>query len=552
VEPVSQVHLSLQKSGEAAAFETARAKILDLASKQRSGEAAAFETARAKILDLASKRAGGRLPQEAMEGNSFSIDDIGPRRIEGVSINSPRYWALRFDDDDKKVAGRSWVIEIALAEPNSEEPVLFGLRLQCITRGEYSSYNPSIPNFVRGVISVCHALLDGRKVEPTPWFVDSDVDQLVELLRAESRKADVIVISLPEDSKELSDALIDSSRLAHDLAGAAHVAVISGPAAFRLSEHIGREFSVFQQAVRTYRPGFDPDTESPFAHPLGLAESIRNWKGGRKAYRRFITSNVLRRTVESANAFKLLPTFAETKRTAAELRRQNAQKAGSSQDDLLEFYKEENKQLKKDLEEKDQEYSDLLKISEDDRDTEKINCQCLQDINHNLEKRIRSLEVKDSEAGPPIPDDLNELKQWATTYLAGRVKLHNRALRGAKGSKYKNISMIYQALLLLGDYYVPMRRQGGKELKERYDRRCHELGIKEHASFAGKRAGEQGDTYFIKMGQKRIELDRHLKRGKGRDPRNCFRLYFCWDDATSQVVVGWLPSHLGHGLVEWS
>ena len=45
-------------------------------------------------------------------------------------------------------------------------------------------------------------------------------------------------------------------------------------------------------------------------------------------------------------------------------------------------------------------------------------------------------------------------------------------------------------------------------------------------------------------GGKRVELDRHLKKGTNREPRYCFRLYFFWDDTTSQVVVGWLPSHL--------
>lgn len=525
VEPVSQVHLSLHGSDQPDAFEMAR------------GE----------ILKFAERRAGGALPREALEGKSFSTDDVGARRIEGVAIDNPRYWTLRFDDDDRTVASRSWVIETALAEQDDHGPVLFGLRLQCIARGDNPAYDRSLPTFARDVIAACDARLDDRRVTLTPWFIDSEdeIDDLVDLLRSKSRTADVVVLSLPERSSDVSDELISSDQLARDLAGAAHVVVISGQAAFRLSDRVGREFSVFHQAVRTYRPGFDPDTEAPFAHPLGLAERIRNWDGGPDAYRRFIGSEVLRRTVEGPDALKKLPTFAEAKRTAAELRRRNAQQSGSSNDELLVLAEEEIEQLKNDLKTQRQESGELLEVAEAEREGADAEVQRLQGTLHHLQQRLQSLETAGGQvADTAIPDDLADLEQWAAAHLAGAVELHNRALRGAKASEYEDVSVIYQALLLLRDYYVPMRRQGGAELKLAFEQRCQELGIEEQQSFAGNRAGEQGDTYFIRMGQRRVELDRHLKKGNSREPRHCFRLYFFWDDMTSQVVVGWLPSHL--------
>jgi len=525
VEPVSQVHLSLHVS-------------------EKPG---AFEIARSEILKFAERRAGGALPREALEGKSFSTDDVGARRIEGVAIDSPRYWTLRFDDDDRTVASRSWVIETALAEQNKDGPVLFGLRLQCIARGENPDYDRSIPTFARDVISACDVRMDGRRVTLRPWVIDTEdeVDQLVDLLRSESRTADVIVLSLPENSNDLSDELISSDRLARDLAGAAHVVVISGQAAFQLSDRVGREFSVFHQAVRTYRPGFDPDTEAPFAHPLGLAERIRNWDGGPDAYRSFISSEVLRRTVEGPDALKRLPSFAEAKRTAAELRRRSAKQSGSSNDELLALAEDEISQLKNDLASQGQESGELLEVAEAEREAAGAEVLRLQGTLYHLQQRLQSLETADGEAtDAPIPSDLAELEQWAATHLAGTVELHNRALRGAKDSEYEDVSVIYQSLLLLRDYYVPMRRQGGPELKQAFDQRCQELGIEEQQSFSGNRAGEQGDTYFIRMGHRRVELDRHLKKGNSREPRYCFRLYFFWDDTTNQVVVGWLPSHL--------
>jgi hypothetical protein len=321
--------------------------------------------------------------------------------------------------------------------------------------------------------------------------------------------------------------------------------VISGQAAFQLSDRVGREFSVFNQAVRTYRPGFDPDTEAPFAHPLGLADRIRNWDGGPDAYRRFISSEVLRRTVEGPDALKRLPSFAEAKRTAAELRRRNAQQSGSSNDELLALAEDEIAQLKSDLASQGQESGELLEVAEAEREAAEAEVLRLQGTLYHLQQRLQSLESAGGDATDvPIPNDLDELEQWAATHLAGTVELHNRALRGAKDSEFEDVSVIYQALLLLRDYYVPMRRHGGAELRQAFDQRCQELGIEEQQSFSGNRAGEQGDTYFIRMGHRRVELDRHLKKGNSREPRYCFRLYFFWDDTTSQVVVGWLPSHL--------
>jgi len=507
----------------------------------------AFQTARGEILKFVERCAGIALPREAWDGKSFSTDDVRTRRIEGIAIDSPRYWALRFDDDDRTVPMRSWVVETALAAKDIDGPVLFGLRLQCIARGENPKYDRWIPTFARDVIDACDARLDGVRATSLPWVVDTydDVDRLVDLLRSENRTVDVVVLSLPEHSNDVSDELISRHRLARDLAGAAHVVAIGGQAAFHLTDRVGRKFSVFDQAVRTYRPGFDPDTESPFAHPLGLAGRIRKNVGGPDGYRRFISSEVLRRTVEGAGALKRLPSFAQTKRTAAELNRRNARRSGSSNDELLKLAEDEIAQLKNDLESRARESDKLLEIAEAERETAKAEVSRLQSTVYNLQRKLESLEAAGGAATDvPIPDNLRELEQWAATHLAGTVVLHSRALRGAKFSEYKDNSVVYQALLLLRDYYVPMRRHSGTEREQAFQRRCGELGIEDHPCFAGNRAGEQGDAYFIRIGQNRVQLDRHLKKGAGREPRHCFRLYYCWDATTRQVVVGWLPSHL--------
>jgi hypothetical protein len=113
-----------------------------------------------------------------------------------------------------------------------------------------------------------------------------------------------------------------------------------------------------------------------------------------------------------------------------------------------------------------------------------------------------------------------------------------------KKSRYEDIELIYKALLLLRDGYVPMRRDGGLDKKELFERQCRGLGLSEEATFSGKRWGEEGDTYKVRYAGRPRLLDRHLKKGTGRDERYTFRLYFFWDEDSEQVVVGWLPSHL--------
>lgn len=168
---------------------------------------------------------------------------------------------------------------------------------------------------------------------------------------------------------------------------------------------------------------------------------------------------------------------------------------------------------------------------------------------YRLNQRIRTLEdqVKGNAGAAierPLPGNLEDLKDWADKHLAGSVVLANRALRGAKKSDYEEPALVYRALLLLRDHYVPMRRDGGDELAKAYAEALASHGLEEAGSITATRRGEQGDEYIVQHNGTKRELDRHLKKGNSRNSRHCFRLYFFWDDEDEQVVVGWLTSHL--------
>ena len=118
---------------------------------RRDGEHAPFDAARCTVLEWMARRAGKRLPDEARNGESFSLDDVGAQRTEAVAIPSPRYWAARLDDADKNVAQRVWTTEIGIGEQQNGTALL-GCRLQCVTRGDDVAFDRSIPRFVRDIV----------------------------------------------------------------------------------------------------------------------------------------------------------------------------------------------------------------------------------------------------------------------------------------------------------------------------------------------------------------------------------------------------------------
>lgn len=249
--------------------------------------------------------------------------------------------------------------------------------------------------------------------------------------------------------------------------------------------------------------------------------------------------------MDGSSSQKRVPTFSEAKRVEAEISRKKAKEKGAGERELLKLYEKENEELANQIKKMEEENEEYLNILQKDLKNEKNEKEKLKDAVHDLQNKIYSLEkLRSVKEGTPIPGSLDELEEWAARELVGSVELHTRALRGAKNSVFDDVSLIYKALLLLRDYYVPMRRGGSQKLKKEFTKRCAELGIKEQKSFSGNRAGEHGDQYIIKDDNRRIELDRHLKKGTNREPRHCFRLYFHWDTERRQVIVGWLPSHL--------
>ena len=539
-----------------------------LLSLPDTGDGAAFERARDVILKHVRLRAGGSLPECALRGESFATGETGVRPVKAVSVDSPRYWALRLDGSAAGGEDRASIIEAVLARDDTDETVRLEVLLQRVMTEEDERLFRSAPRLVGEVVAACGATLDGLPVETDPWLVDSrdDVDELEALLRSPDRTADVVVVSLPDNSDDPDDGLISSGMLAKDLAGLAHIVVISGRASYYLTERVGREYSAYRQAVRTYRPGFYPEEQPWHLHPLGLADRIRNWKRGPQGYAAFVRYEILRRTVEETDAQDRLPTFAEVVRLDMKQQREAAEPdpvgrgdggleglAGDVDEieelrDQLETVesrcaslRKKNSKIRRDRDE----YRELLDESERERKQLEADNAKMSSSIQNLRDRVRFLEDKAGiSAEEEIPADLSGFEEWADQALAGTVHVHPRALREIRQSDYEDTSLIYNSLLLLRDYYVPMRQRGGRELLQKYEERRDALYLKEEKSISKTREGEQGDAYTVTVAKRKVRMNFHFKKGTSHESRYCFRLYFDWDKRMGQVVVGWMPSHL--------
>lgn len=206
----------------------------------------------------------------------------------------------------KSVPGQVWSTEVTVV--CAKRQGMLGIRQHLQTRHDDVQIVPGMPGVVRQIADSMGLLQDGLAVDFGPWVIGSEeeVDRLVELICLPSRRLPVFVVSLEEGESDPRKAVLDVNRLAPRLFGIGHVAVIPGPLTYRLTDLVGQRFSVFRGAVRTYKPGCDIATDSPFNHPLALQEAIRNWgDSGPTAFIDLLTGTAAQQTLSWSDELAL-------------------------------------------------------------------------------------------------------------------------------------------------------------------------------------------------------------------------------------------------------
>lgn len=536
-----------------------------------------FRKAQREVLTWIKNRTGKSLPKQAWNGDDFELSGIGAQRAEAVFLDDVGYWTARLNEEDENVPDRFWSTETAVAK--NGDRISVGARVACVRRGENAPFDPSIPGFVKRITDKFGGIVDGQVVGPEPWLVDTaaKTGHLLELICNPDRRRDVIVIATHDQDDDPSTTLVSAQSIFERTLGAAHVAIVTATAAYALSDMVGRELSVFRQAVRTYRPSFNLDDAQPYEHPLAIGSRISGWTGGVEAFENFLVSACLLETVKRPDRENFLRSYIEVKQIARKQRlereaarereireaarekeKREAEETGTPESERLNALLKENEKLRshvteleervKELKESWETADDVIRDIEKDRDDAISLEKETRFENQRLKSRIEYLESggkTESMMGDEIalPESFDDLEKWSENHLSGSVRLLPRAVKAAKKSRFEDVALAYRALLILRDYYVPMRLKEGKTVEE-YKQALGREGLEDTKAFAGTRSGEFGDAYFVQYGGRKRELKRHLKGTNARDPRYSFRLYFFWDDENGEAVVGWLPTHL--------
>ena len=483
------------------------------------------------------------IPDGAWRGDSFEIDQDNSEHAEAVKLESPKYWAFRLRERLKD-ASRVWTTEVGIAERSATEAV-FGCRLICSQRGNAEPIPRSIPRFVRGITFAAESYLDGRKTSPNPWFVnsESEVEDFIDFLTTPYREHPIVVFALPEGSEDSKATAVNVSSFIRRTTGFAHSVILSSSASYALTDYLGREFSIYRQGVRTYNPGFDANCDLPTDHPFATGARVAEWESAfGSPFLDFLVDQVLRVTRPRNVLEKIHPSFQHVKRIAAQQARERASAAGQNDSALFALLEDELKAAKQEAESS----LDLAVNADAERQEAVSDLRQIKTSYIALQARLGALLA----AGAPAtktshPETLDEIENWARVNLSGQIELHPKAIKSARGSDLEDAKLVYDTLLTMRDFYVPMRREGGNELKNAFEQRLAEFGLENSKCFSQEnKAKNFGGEYYVQYQGRKRELDWHLTGSNSRDGRLGFRMYYFWDDETSRVVVGHLPGHL--------
>ena len=524
-----------------------------MALEGRLALADSFERARNVAIKWLGRK-GIRVPKGEQDG--FELRSANDKNA-AIAVAWTGSWALQVETADQTLPGRRWRVEMVLVQAVPTPGV--AIRLTAISPADQPPPPVSVPGLVSDLIADV-GLLDVEANEQL--FADATVVNSAQALKAmldslESpcrRRPAVVLSTYFKDDRPTT--WLDPARLTR-LRGLAKVYVLSREMSWRLTDALSKRFAVAGACVRLFRPGFsseDPPEHHPSWDPAilraeGLTlKDVEQYLLHEAAYASLqaqdredavppfdrIRENVLRRQIDEARA------FAQARASDAGLHSEEVVQALHKQladeGSLRQMFELESHSL-------DQQ----LKLARRERDTLRDERDQLKALNFRLQSRLNSLQRDGAYDAPSVvfPDSWDELENWCTEYLGEAVVVTPKAIRAARDSEFEDISFAYEVLYFLATVYVPCRR--GEIEMARMEAEKARLRI--DISNVGKGAEDRRfkDSYATTYMNKRVVLDRHVKRGSDKNPKFNFRLYYHWHEA-GRVIVGSFPSHLDNTL----
>lgn len=514
---------------------------------------ALYERAIEIVLEWLQRRQRS-LPTDAWRGECFEVDQPG-RKIECQSIPEESIWAVRLEHPDDRVPERVWISDVSLRKRLTG--IGFGIRVMCSSGAKTEEdITLSRPRIVRELAKQL-GLCETRNLDEQPWLIQSTDDLIVlsDLLTNPKRTLPVVALTQPDPKRvpvPVTEYVLDPAELAAEALGLAHIVQIPWDMAFEWTKLVGKAWSVFHGAVRTYMPRLDFERDTPTRHPLATVERIIFWEGtdltGEPAFTSFLLDTMRLHAANKRFDWEDLLFITEARARREELARRDIhdiEALANSYDQEISALKQQIEDLKKEIDQ----YIDQIEETEQERNR-------ARDENTGLRYQVRELRShlyeqtgESGDALVPLVDNYDDLMEWVRNNLSGRLELHTRAEKGLKAARFNDPQLVCRALLLLANEYRDMRLGEGSQ--QQYETALQRLELRDGPSITDSRAGEEGETYYVRYptpSSPRRFLDLHLRKGSSKDERYSLAIYFFWDRDKSQVVVGWLPSHLENRL----
>lgn len=460
-----------------------------------------------------------------------------------------KHYCMITKHPDGNVPNRVWITEADLLAINNK--LVLGVRNQYTsldTEKEYDLCSP--PGFVYNLAKKLR-LTDAGKPLTSLYTIDSNeaIFDLHCIVENEMRQFPVVVISenrsrdAMEQYFETDDGYhVDGNKLAKDLCLIAHVYYL--PLCFqeKWREEIGSEYSVYAGAVRTYYPGFDSETQNGFSHPFLSSQKILSMSYNDSKGRELIAGHAFRHILTHKLKLDCMYHRTDWKSLGVDFyyksvlsRKREKEELNQLSEEILDTYKkqvEEMESIQNLIENDNEELRNQLNNARSTIWQDQARIQW-------LEERLKGLGEVTNTAYPVSYDKIPE---WVEENYTGRVYLHNRAKKALKSAVYKDIDFVCRVINMLGTSYYQMKNS--LITIEQYSEKLRELKLQDAITASDISAGMQGDEYYVVHNGRRRMLEKHLKNGNSRDPREIFRLYYFWDDDERQVVIGHLPDHL--------
>jgi hypothetical protein len=380
-----------------------------------------------------------------------------------------------------------------------------------------------IPRFVREII----ALDLGWRASPTAEGVAArvhnigpdGVDTFLQLLEFKQRRLPLVVVSEFEGETLAGDL---DARLAADLCGLGHVVRLSAAAAWEITERLGKEWSVYNGAVRLFWP-FRANKEQYRNHPLWTYDSLTRRDSSAIEARDRVRSQLRERLLE-ASAFlsddRAMDQFLKAGAAAAKGR------ANDRDGDPIELLRQEIVELREHLDQRDRQ---------------------IETLNANVETltialRSRPAESADALEEPP-PETVREALDIARS-RHGDVLAFGDQLDETVTTLEAEAGPPDKVLRYLDTLADLSRALEAGPLGNTIPIWLRDMGVEasgESRTTRASRAEQKRRTFSIQGQQTYCEL--HAKPSDGVAPPLCVRIYFATADTSPRVRIGYLGKH---------